>query len=607
MVTEHGPGGESLTGARVASGIAATGVVLLVAGVSARKLGDFDLPMHLTIGRTFWQTGHLVGVDDFSYLHGTVRYAETVSVSAFYAALRGAGPLGLQLLGGLVAGAIAVALWARTRRFGSMAFVGTALAIAGMSSFLVVRSAELSFAMLAAVLLALDTHRRAPATSRGRRALWAFVLLSLLWANVHGSVSLGLVVGAIYLAHRLASRFAPARLGALLPERDGTDLPATAGALALAFAAASVNPGGPAVLLGPFRFGGTVSGLAGFTEWAHPTLAFFRDSEPVAAVVLGVGVLAGVLGRDPETGARVPPLYDLLLVALAFGCTWSAVRLIPHALILVAPWIAARFASQVTGAGLVRIASAMSLALAPARVVLSTQGLPLGVGFDVSHLPEGATHWAEVHRPAGHLWNPSPFGGYLAFRLYPSTRILMDGRQGMTYDMRDVVAVDASEHDPGAFSTLVGRLDLQWAVTRAFEGTSCGEPLAASADWAMVFLDDTAAVYVRRGGANDGLAAGGYRLLRHLTPPGAVLALAARGGPRGTDLAHDGALARQQAPASARAAFLDACGALAVRDPVRFEEARARVAGLARETPAVPLLEAAWRAATAGAAPEASP
>jgi hypothetical protein len=607
MVTERGSDDASRASARVASGIAAMGIALLVAAVSARKLGDFDLPMHLTIGRTFWETGHLVGVDDFSYLHGTMRYAEVLSVSIFYAALRCAGPVGLQILGGVVAGGIAITLWMRTRRFGSMAFVATALAMAAMSSFLVVRSAELSFAMFAGVLLALDVHRRAPATARGRRALGAFVVLSLLWANVHGSVPFALVIGGAYLAHRIASRLARARLGALLPERDGTDVPATAGALALACGAASINPGGPGVLLGPFRFGGNVAGLSGFTEWARPGLAFFRDHEPLAAAVLGIAILAGIVGRDPETRARMPPLYDLLLLALACGCAWTAVRLLPHALLLVAPWIAERLAWQVTGRGLVPIACAAALVLAPARVLLSAPELPLGRGFDATHLPDGAARWAEAHEPQGHLWNPSPFGGYLAFRLYPSTRILMDGRQGMTYDLADVLDVEASEHDRGAFSGLERRLDLQWAVTRAFEGTSYGEPLAASADWAMVFLDDVAAVYVRRSGADDSLVAGGYRLLRHLTPPGAILSLAARGGPGAADLAHDGALARQQAPASPRSSFLDACGALAVRDRTRFEAAMAHLAELAPDHPALVILEDAWRAATADAGARASP
>jgi hypothetical protein len=193
------------------------------------------------------------------------------------------------------------------------------------------------------------------------------------------------------------------------------------------------------------------------------------------------------------------------------------------------------------------------------------------------------------------MWNPSSFGGYLAFRLYPQAQILMDGRQGMTYDMRDVVSVEQSEHDPTTFTELTRRLDLQWAVTRAFEGTSSGSPLAAADDWTMVFLDDVAAVYVRRGGPDDRFAASGYRLLRHLTAPAEVLSLALRGGPRGVELAHDGALAQQQAPGSPRATFLEACGALALRDAPRFVAATRLLSSQAPDNPARAVLEKAWR------------
>ena len=580
---------------RTARAVAGAGVALLVAGISARKLGDFDLPLHLATGRAFLEHGRLLGADDFSYLHGTVRYVEVVSATLFYGVLRLAGPLGLQMVGGLAAGGVAALLWARMRRLGPVAFVATALAVAAMSSFLVVRSAELSFVLLAAVLLALDAHRRAPQTSRGRRALVAFVALSLVWANVHGSVPIGVGIGALYLAHRVAARMRRSgRLAArLLPARDGTDLRATATAVALATVAACVNPGGPAVLLGPLRFGGTVAGLSGYTEWARPTLAFFGDREPFAAALIVAAVLALALGRDADTGSRVPSLYDGLLLVLGVGCAASAVRLLPVAAILLAPWLAQRVAAQVRAGGIVGIACAASRALAPARV-LASSAPPLGVGLDADHLPVRAAAWSQGHDVEGPLWNPSPFGGTLVFLLYPRTRVLMDGRQGMTYAPSDVAAVEASEHDPSVFAQLARRLDLQWAVTRAFEGTAYGAPLAASPDWAMVFLDDTAAVYVRRGGTNGRLVRDGYRRLRHLSAPAEVLSLALRPGSAAADLAHDGALARAQAPRSARAAFLDACGALAVRGGARFDAAAERLAGLLPGSPAIAVLQRAW-------------
>jgi hypothetical protein len=175
----------------------------------------------------------------------------------------------------------------------------------------------------------------------------------------------------------------------------------------------------------------------------------------------------------------------------------------------------------------------------------------------------------------------------------------MDGRNGLAYDLDDVARVDASERDPAAFASLVQARDLQWAITRAFEGNPTGIPLANSRKWAMVFLDDVSAIYVRRGGVDDRFAADGYRILRHLSNPGEVLDLAVHGGASARSLAHDGALAAADDPRSAKAAFLEACGAIAVRDEAAFRAASTRLAALAPGHPALGVLAAAWSSAHA--------
>ena len=574
------------------AGLAGLGVLLLVVGVSARKLGDFDLPMNLATGRLMWHTGHVPRIDEFSFLHGTVRYVELVSVTLYTAALRLGGYLGLQILGGLSAACLAAALWLQSRRFGPVAFVTTALPVAAASSFLVVRSSALSFPLLAAVMLALDLHRRQPGTRRGRQALGAFVALSLIWANTHGSVPFGLLVGATYLAYRVGCRIGRGRLGALLPASDGSDVGAVGVAFVAAVGVACLNTAGPELLLGPLRWGGKLAVLGTFSEWARPTASFFADHEPLIAVTLALAVLAGLFGRDADSGTRVPALYDLLLLLLALACAATAVRLLPLSVILVSPWLARRLGRQVDPTPVVRGACAASMVLASAAVWLSP--LPRGVGFETSHLPEGAARWAETHHPEGHLWNSPPFGGYLVWRLYPPVQVLMDGRNGLAYDLSDVARVDASEREAPAFVSLVRDHDLQWAITRAFEGDPAGIPLSNSREWTMVFLDDVAAVYVRRGGVDDRLAADGYRMLRHLSNPGEVLDLAVRGGASARSLAHDGALAAADAPRSPRAAFLEACGAIAVRDEGAFRAASTRLAALAPGHPALGVLAAAW-------------
>jgi hypothetical protein len=130
---------------------------------------------------------------------------------------------------------------------------------------------------------------------------------------------------------------------------------------------------------------------------------------------------------------------------------------------------------------------------------------------------------------------------------------------------------------------------MEWAVCRAGGDERFCAPIAVSRDWTMVFWDDISAVYVRREGSNAALAEHGYALFRHLT--GNLVALQHARAPASAeearDLRHDGDLAAAQAPRSARAMFLAACGALAARDRPAFDAALAR---LAREAPAHPSL-----------------
>jgi hypothetical protein len=196
------------------------------------------------------------------------------------------------------------------------------------------------------------------------------------------------------------------------------------------------------------------------------------------------------------------------------------------------------------------------------------------------------------------MWNFMPFGGWLAWRLDGAHEVFMDGRNALAREPSLVVRAARSEEDQATFDGLVAELDMQWAVARAAEGEVFALPLAREERWAMAFLDDAAAVYVRRDGPNAPLAAEGYRVLRHLSTRERVLrmavALATEAGPRADDLAHDGALAAAQAPDSARAAFFEACGAVATRDRAVFDRARARLARLSPGTASLTALEDAW-------------
>jgi hypothetical protein len=102
-----------------------------------------------------------------------------------------------------------------------------------------------------------------------------------------------------------------------------------------------------------------------------------------------------------------------------------------------------------------------------------------------------------------------------------------------------------AEVDPAAFAALQAKYRFDWAMTDA-RGGPFGLTLAEDPDWTMIYLDDRAAIYVRRGGADAALAASGYSVLRHLTTAGDIL----RKPPPLPALRRDVALALSQSPDS---------------------------------------------------------
>jgi hypothetical protein len=578
--------------------VVALGAAACLAGVvsvlALRRLGDFDLPWHLALGRTIAELRSIPATDPLAFTNRPIEYLEVVADLLLWVVYRAGGSLGLQLFGAAVVGGVSVALFVRGGAREPASPLAVSLALAAMNPWLIVRPALLSFLLLALLLLLLDRHRLATTPAKARATLALVVPLGLLWANVHGFVVVGLLVLWLYAFYRGACRLARGRAGVLLPVRDGTDVGMTLALVAAGTLAMMLNPGGPRFLLGPLR---VAHDFGAVTEWATTDLTFLTRTEPMSGVLLLVALSALALGRDPETGRRVPTLYEISLFLLALALGRSAVRLIPLAAVIVAPFIAQRFATRMPSSVGARGAGVL-LSLLVVPYLLWQTATSLGVGFDQRNVPELAVRWVEQNGPAGRMWNFSPYGGYLSLRLYPKYKVLIDGRTSWVHDPALTERVVASEWDVEELRSLVREFELEWAVSRAIEGETFGAALARAPEFAMTHLDDVSAVYVRRDGPNALLAARGYRVLRHLISPGEVLVLAVRGGPRAADLAYDGALAAAQDPASARAAFFDACGQLAIRDRARFDRAVEALQQLAPGNPALEALRSAWLMAT---------
>lgn len=563
-------------------GLAIAGIVGLAATVvvlSRRPLTDYDLPWNLATGRILWASHAIPRIDDLAFTHGALRYVEVVGDWFLWGVRRYFGDRGLQTVGALSAAIAFGATFLRARRAHPIAMLLTSWLAAATVSWFTVRPATLSFALLSAGLLVIDGHREC--VTRWTRLL-PVVPLAFLWANVHGFVALFALLLAFHA------------LDVVFEARRRPDVAGAARATALlvlaALGAASINTLGPALLLGSFRAAERFSGI---TEHARPSLRYLFYDVPVASALFAVAVLSIAVGKEPD-GRRVPPLFDVLVSGVAIVGFFGVVRLTPVALLLLVPIAARRLSSLVPLTNLIGGAIAFTplAAAAYAALFVETSNTP---GFDAKRLPVDAADFVLRVAPAGRMYNFMPFGGYLAYRLHPRYRVFNDGRNALARSAEFVRRARVASSQPETFAQIVRDYSLEWAVTTSAEGESQDIALGRSPEWTMIYLDDVAAVYVRRSGPNAGLAAAGYRALRHHLNPSEVIEVAMSDGDLPLALWHDGALAFAQAPWSSRASFLAAAGGIAGRDPELFTRG---VESLGRHSPGHPalsLLQQAWR------------
>jgi hypothetical protein len=567
------------------------GLLAFGAALALRRLGDFDLPWHLALGRAVVEQRGIPYLDPLAFTHEPLIFIEPVSEVPLYGLWRLGGPALLQLAGAALALALGALLLRGLRRWGPATWGVAGLVLAGVFSWWVVRPATLSFLLLAAELFAIEQHRHAPEARASRWLVLAAPPFFFLWASAHGFAILGAALLVGYALYRCACRIAKGRLGEVLPASDGSDLALLGASALLGFGASLLNAAGPLLRLGPNRFaeGGDDFALSAITEFAAPTLDFYLHQEPVGPVVVLIALLVLLPRRDASRRWLLPNAFDLAcLVAAGLGLWWM-VRTIPLSSLFVAPLLVRRLGPLVRPTALLRwsLASCSWLAAGYAWLRIDTS---VGFGFEPRHFPEGAVAWIERQQPRGQMWNFSPFGGYLALRLHPDRLVFMDGRNENARSTDLVLRADASNRDPAVFETLVAEYGMQYAIVEAREGSSFGLPLARSPRWRMVHLDDLAAVYVRVDGPNAELGRAGYGVLKHLTPLGQVLEAALRGGADAQALARDGALAVEQAPSSPRSAFLGACGALVARDAAAFERALLHLEATAPGHPSLAVL-----------------
>jgi len=487
------------------------------------RMEDPDAFTHLALGRDLVEHRGFPAHEPFSFASPDRPYynAEWLFDVALYLGWLAGGVGGVIALKAAI---VALAVWilwldSRTWRDGAadtpaglLIRAAVLITVAVMMRHRFVERPDIALMVfLAFTIYALNAYLAA-----GRWWIFALPLVELVWANTHPSIVVGLMPFAAVLGGGVALR-----VGLRLVARwwrpasviapTWRQLATIAGVLAGVVLVSVVNPHRWDPLTLPFTLADQ--------PWFRQEILELQPPRPwtwPGPYVLTALLLLSFLG----TAARLPLIPGL--VALPFvRLGLSAVRFIFLLELVAAPILACNLvvlagrARSVLERRLVLAVASAAAVLAAAGVVLTLGGVgPLadtrkvvGVGVDERWVPEGALRYLDGRGVEGKLFNAFHFGGYVEWRDFPRRVPIVDGRGHVTPSLLEEI------HFARAYPRHLERLRARYGIDAALVDypTYSGDPVddvlgpdadaaLTSPDWALVYWDDVALVYLRRGG-----------------------------------------------------------------------------------------------------------
>jgi hypothetical protein len=438
-------------------------------------LNDGDTNWHLAAGAWMIEHRQVPHTDPFSHSFAGQPWVphEWLSELIMAAAFALSGWNGVMLLAAAgFATIIGSVAWETRLRLGPL---GVLLAIACTASliwpFLLARPHMLALPVLTLWTIGLLRARRRGAAP----SLWLAPIMAV-WANLHGSYVIGLVIAAAFGLEALIE--AP-KTGRLLVVRKWGAFGLLSGLMAI------ITPHGMAGVLYPFQVLGMTS-LPFIDEWKSVDFSHFGSVEFALLAALGLGFFWGV---------KVP-LVRLALLLLLLHMTLqhsrqALVLAVVGPLLLAEPFArataspASKKLSRQQTAGLVAILSALLVGVASLQLHRPV------VRHDAPAAPVTALSSVPEQVRGQPVFNDYPFGGWLILN---DVSPFIDGRADMYGDALVSDYVAATRGDLQVFERLRVRYGLRWTILNT------GSPLAAALDtvpgWRRVHADQTAVVHV---------------------------------------------------------------------------------------------------------------
>jgi hypothetical protein len=452
-------------------------------GGARALLADGDTGWHVRTGE--WILAHraVPRVDLFSYTRaGEPWFAWEWGWDVLAAWLHGRAGMAAVVAFSLLLVAVVSALLFRLvwRRSGSV-LVAVPVALLAMAAGSVHWLARPHLVTLLLVAVFLAVLERA---AEGRTGLlWVLPPLTAVWANLHGGFVAGLVLVAVYGLRRRPWPWV---------------------ACAAASAAASLlNPYGWQLHLHIARY------LVEPYQYVHIAefrpVAFASPAARYLEVLCALGAAAGLWSawKRRWTDAVLIAFWGHLALVAARNIPLFAVVAAPAVGQAVAEWLdAARAGWRDWSSGFDALESvprtplwsAVAVAAVSAAMFLPEPGLRFRAEYDSTRFPVAAAVVAGA--PAGRIFTPDDWGGYLIYRLWPRTRVFVDGRSdfyGAAFGER---CLDVLRVRPG-WQEQLARYGVDTVLLPA--GVPLAGVLRESPRWRAVYDDGVAIVFRARG------------------------------------------------------------------------------------------------------------
>ena len=449
-------------------------IVFFVACAAAAigAIRSYDLFWQLATGRWIAEHRALPAADPFAlasdrgeWIDGEWLYEVTL-----YAAHSAIGLRGLSVLRGLLVALIFMIAFLAARRRGDehAALLASAVAFAGGMAVLDLRPSGVA-ALMVVLILAL-------------RPLWARVLVTIVWINVHPSALLAPILAAGMDLARGAAQ--PAGGG---EARFRTLQPALVSGAACSLALL-LNPWGWKAIVAPIRLTAFVgSGTFVNAEWLPSAPSRF----PILYVAIGLAILSFALRSD----------RDWLRMALLALFAFLAVRHVRNQ-----PLFFAAFPLLIPLPPLRPVLAYVPSAIAVLIVALTGDHR---LGVPPERFPIAAVQRLQTANLEGNLYNADQFGGYLIWTLYPERRVLTDGRNELYRSF--IPKWQQAREDGRKWNALLREYRIDIAVEeyrpplRVIDART-GKPTLMPAhlaywpkeQWALIARDEAAMVFARR-------------------------------------------------------------------------------------------------------------